>query len=193
MAKDLGIVSSLGLSNHLTMMELKMTDLYSNPEAIKQLFFYRDGNLYWKRQINTRTKIGMKAGYLVGGGDRTNIPRFKVKYDGKMYRVHRLIYLMHHNVLPKVIDHIDGNPHNNRIENLREASLAQNAWNMKLSKRNKSGVKGVLWDKSKNRWYARCMANGKDHHVGYFKEIEDARMAVEKFRAEIHGEFARNA
>lgn len=169
-----------------------MTDLHSNPDLVRSLFFYKDGNLYWKQQINTRTKIGMKAGCLVGGGGRAGVPRYKVKYDGKMYRVHRLIYLMHHNVLPKVIDHIDGDPHNNRIENLREANLSQNAWNMRLSKRNKSGVKGVLWDIRRNMWLARCMTNGKDKHIGYFKDLESAKVAIEKYRAEAHGEFARN-
>lgn len=193
MAKDLGIVSSLGLSNHLTITELKMTDLHSNADLVRSLFFYRDGNLYWKKQVNTRTKIGTRAGCLVGGGGRAGLPRYKVKHEGKMYRVHRLIYLMHHNVMPKVIDHIDGNPHNNRIENLREASLAQNAWNQKLGVRNKSGVKGVFWDNTRRKWHAKCMANGKYYHVGYFKDLEEARMTIEKFRAELHGEFARNA
>ena len=192
MAKDLGIVSSLGLSNHLTITELKMTDLYSNPDLVRSLFFYRDGNLYWKKQTANNLKAGSKAGGLFDGGERSGGKRYKVGYDKKIYRMHRLIYLMHHNTLPKYIDHIDGNPLNNRIENLREATLSQNAWNMKLSKRNKSGVKGVLWDKTNNRWYARCMANKKRYHVGYFKDLEDAKMAIKQLREKLHGEFARN-
>lgn len=168
-----------------------MTDLYSNPELIKELFFYRDGSLYWKKKVSTKINIGQKAGGMTGGG-RSDEGRFKLRYDKKLYRIHRLIYLMHHNTLPKYIDHIDGNRLNNRIENLRETSLSQNAWNMKLSKRNKSGVKGVLWDIRKNKWLARCMTNGKDKHIGYFEELEDAKMAIEKYRAEVHGDFARN-
>lgn len=169
-----------------------MTDLYSNPDLVRSLFFYKDGNLYWKKQTANNLKAGSKAGGLFDSGERSGSKRYKVGYDKKIYRMHRLIYLMHHNTLPKYIDHIDGNPLNNRIENLREATLSQNAWNMGLSKRNKSGVKGVLWDKSREKWLARCMTNGKDKHLGHFTDLEDAKMAVEKYRAEVHGEFARN-
>ena len=99
---------------------------------------------------------------------------------------------MHHNKLPAVLDHIDGDCLNNRIENLREATQMQNMWNQKIAKNNKSGVKGVCWNFHLGKWQAQCMVNGKRHNIGFFKDIEDARISLEKFRLEHHGEFARN-
>ena len=186
MAKDLGIVSSLGLSNHLTITELKMTDLYSNPELIRSLFFYRDGKLYWKQKVSNRAKIGGRVGCQDSNG------RLRFSYQNKGYSVHRVIYLMHHNTLPAVLDHIDGDYLNNRIENLREATQMQNCWNAKTSKKNKTGVKGTYWHPHYEQYLAHCMINGKRHKVGMFKELEEARIALEQFRAIHQGEFARN-
>ena len=191
MAKDLGIVSSLGLSNHLTITELKMTDLHSNADLVRSLVFYRDGNLYWKKSVANHVKIGQKAGYLVGGGDRTNIPRFKVQYDKKMYRVHRLIYLMHHNVLPKYIDHIDGNPHNNRIENLREVTRSENQFNKAMCSNNTSGFRGVNWHKHSKSWVVRVCTKGKTKILGYFKDLELAGLVADEARNLYHGKYAK--
>lgn len=162
-----------------------MTDLYSNPEIAKSLFFYRDGKIYWKKQIS-RVQAGAMAGAMVNG-------RLRVSYKGKSYGVHRIVYLMHNGSVPEIIDHIDGNPLNNRIENLREATQLQNMWNQKIKSTNKTGVKGVHWNKRIKKYYAACMVNGTTHQIGKFDKLEDAKVAVETFRAKHHGDFARNA
>jgi len=66
-----------------------------------------------------------------------------------------LIFLYHHGYLPKFVDHIDGNKKNNRIENLREATKSQNAMNQKVSTRNTSGIKGVMWHKRDKKWFVQ--------------------------------------
>lgn len=168
-------------------MELKMTDLYSNPSLIPEVLYYKDGNLYWKKKMSTRLLAGTKVGCQDTNG------RLRFNHKKKNYSVHRVIYLMHHNTLPAVLDHIDGNCLNNRIENLREASQMQNMWNQKISKNNKSGVKGVCWNAHIKKWQAQCMVNGKRHNIGFFNDLNDAKSRLEQFRLTNHGKFARNS
>ena len=103
-----------------------------------------------------------------------------------------MIYLMFHNKLPKYVDHIDGNKLNNKIENLREATNAQNSWNAGIRKNNTSGVKGVYWEKKSNCWHAQCFVNYQNHFLGRYKNIEEAKKVVAEFRTKHHGEFAKH-
>ena len=100
-------------------------------------FEYRDGKLFYKNTEGCMAK-GSEVGTLDKGYLKTLINR-------KPYRLHRIIFMMHHGYLPKYIDHIDGNPANNRIENLRPATSSQNNLNRGKHKRNTSGYKGVTW------------------------------------------------
>ena len=72
------------------------------------------------------------------------------------------------------VDHIDGNPLNNQKFNLRYATNQQNQANSKISKNNKSGYKGVCWDKVNKKWIAQIMINGKSIKIGRFKSKEEA-------------------
>lgn len=92
---------------------------------LKELFDYRNGNLYWKVRKSYRIKIGDIGGYVRKDGYR------HVGIDDKDYKSHRLIFLYHHGYLPKSLDHIDGNKSNNDIDNLRCATNQENAMNQK--------------------------------------------------------------
>lgn len=73
-----------------------------------------------------------------------------------------------------LVDHIDGNRCNNRIENLRWVSYKQNNHNRALSKVNKSGVKGVHFNKFDNKHVATWRdENGKHCHQS-FTDFENA-------------------
>lgn len=151
---------------------------------------YRDGELWWKAKgIGRRRYIPIgtldkRHGYLrmsIHKGDKH-----------KSYLVHRIIFLMHNGYLPEVVDHIDGNPLNNKIENLRAASLSQNQQNAKLAKTNTSGLKGVHFDKRDKVWIVQIWANGKrinHRHKDCITAEQDARELREKY----HGAFARHA
>lgn len=179
-----------------------------SPEVLRQLLRYEPdtGKLFWlerppeifaeSRYSAARlcaiwnTKFcGKEAfgttdsdGYMVGRVFNTRI------------RAHRLIWAMVSGDWPdKEIDHIDGNPANNRLENLRLATRSQNEANKGIRSDNTSGAKGVSWVEKDGRWAARIKFEGRQHNLGYFQTRSDAEAAVSAKRREIHGHFARQA
>jgi hypothetical protein len=106
--------------------------------------------------------------------------------------VHRLIYIMHHGHTDKEIDHIDGNPLNNRIENLRACTRGQNSCNSRMRRDNTTGIKGLYWNKRKESWRGRIQFEGKLHYIGTFKTIFDAACSMIPARERMHGEFAKH-
>ena len=94
--------------------------------------------------------------------------------------------------MPNEIDHIDCNPLNNNIENLRPATRSENIRNRRLHKNNKSGIKGVSWSKKNKKWLAQCVNDHKNHNLGLFNTIEEATIVVKLARNQLHGSFARH-
>ena len=105
---------------------------------------------------------------------------------------HRLAWYYVTGVVPELmIDHIDGNPSNNRFCNLRQASTSQNGMNSRMHDRNTSGVKGVTRSKSGGKWQAQIGVGGSYMYLGLFRSIEAAAEAVRVSRVKLHGQFAR--
>ena len=152
---------------------------------LNELFEYKDGNLYWIKPLSGKAKHRKIAGNINKKGRSIGI------YN-KNYLAHRLIFLWHHGYLPKYIDHIDGNPFNNRIENLREATHQQNMCNAKKSIANSSGYKNVSWDASSKKWRVRLKIDKKEKQFGSYKDIEEANLVAIKLRKMYFGEFARD-
>ena len=96
-------------------------------QRCNELFEYRDGMLY-RKQKTRNTEIGAVA------GNKRKDGYFHVRVDGKRQMWHRIIFVMHFGWAPETVDHIDGNPSNNKIENLRAATRAQNQHNRKQNK-----------------------------------------------------------
>ena len=150
---------------------------------LKNLFDYVDGQLVSKTNIKQR-KIGSVLGSLASKGYLT------ARVSSKLYRVHRLVFLYFHGFMPSQVDHIDGNRQNNQIENLREATSAQNNQNRVATGASK--IKGVVWHKQSKKWVASICINRKSVHLGSFEKIEDAAQAATDARKKLHGEFARS-
>ncbi len=157
-------------------------------DLLKHLFDYdkETGNLLWKRQSSKVVKVGDIAGTLKSHG------YLCVGINYNSYRAHRLIFLMHKGYLPKTIDHINGDKLDNRIENLRAATVGQNQHNRKTNSNNTSGYKGVSWHKACNKWVARITLERKTIHLGYFANAEEAAEVVRAAREELHGSFANH-
>jgi len=156
-------------------------------EFIKQNYQYLDGNLY-----RTKNICGQKIGSIAGWVTNCNGRQYrKMSINKKIVYVHHAIFLLHHGYLPSYIDHIDGNPLNNRIENLRSATQSQNMGNSKLKKNNSSGYKGVTFRKDTKKWNASIMVNGKHISLGCYKTKEEARDAYIIGSKKYFGEFSR--
>ena len=156
-------------------------------EILNFLFDYKDGELYWKFSLSCKSPKGSIAGSIKNDKYR------RIGLNKKLYLAHRLIFMMHHGYLPKIVDHIDGDRLNNRIENLRAATQSQNSHNQKLSNKNTSGYKNVTWNKRKAKWLVNVRVNYMDFHIGYFDDIELAALAAQEARDKYHKEFARNS
>ena len=113
--------------------------------------------------------------------------------DGNMYtkKIHKLVAeaFITNPSNKKCIDHIDNNPLNNNIANLRWVSQQENCMNTKLSSKSTSNYKGVHFNKRINKWMAHIKINGKSKHLGLFENIEDAVNARVKKAEELFGEY----
>ena len=88
------------------------------------------------------------------------------------------------------IDHIDNNKENNNIENLRFATHQENGRNRAIGKNNTSGAKGIAFCKRESKWRAYITIDGLKVHLGYFDNIEDAKLARVNKVKQVFGEFA---
>jgi len=90
---------------------------------------------------------------------------------------------------PHLVDHINGNPLDNRRENIRRATKSQNGMNTR-TKTGSSGVRGVNWCKQKNRWVAHIMVKSKRYKLGAFMDLADAAEARQAAEEIFFAEFA---
>jgi hypothetical protein len=110
----------------------------------------------------------------------------KITLGGVQYYAHRLAWLYVHGVSPDVIDHIDRNPSNNAIHNLRSVTHAENMQNASPRCDNTSGHRGVIYFKRTRRWRANICLAGKNHSLGYYATAGEAREAYQKAAALMH-------
>jgi len=89
------------------------------------------------------------------------------------------------------VDHIDRNRKNNRASNLRPCTSTQNHTNTLKQSNNKSGYKGVCWDKKRGKWLSQIAFQKKHFHLGRYDRIEDAARAYDSAATKYFGEFAR--
>ena len=115
------------------------------------------------------------------------------KAIGKL--IHRLVlHAFENNKINKpYVDHIDNNPLNNCLFNLRFATIAENQHNKSLNRNNSSGVKGVSWRADKNKWSVSIYHNSKKIHVGYFDKLKSAQQARQAKANELFGEFIHSS
>jgi hypothetical protein len=139
---------------------------------------------------NVRTK---KTGYITKGSKTKKgylkVGLYKDK-KRKLFYVHRLValnFLENPENKPEV-DHIDRNKQNNRIENLKWATNSENQINTGLNITNTSGVKGVCFHKSKNKYQAYIYKNGKLTTLGRYATFEEAVAVRHQGELEFYGQ-----
>ena len=137
-------------------------------ELLSKLY-YHNGYLFWAETISSRAQKDSPAGTKKQNG------YYEIQYKKKRYYSHRLIWEMFFGPIPKdkIIDHIDRNPSNNLINNLRCINQSINLHNTNERSTNKSGYKGISWDKKQKKWCGAISYRGKRIFRIWLDSIED--------------------
>lgn len=113
---------------------------------------------------------------------------------GIWYAVNKNKGLLHRFILDYPegpVDHINGDGLDCQRSNMRLVSYSQNRMNSRLNSRNKSGFRGVSWNKNESKWQASICLNGKATWLGYYEDINDAASAYAAAAEELFGEYRR--
>lgn len=148
-----------------------------------------NGILIWKRRPETDRHIKRWNARYAGkvAGCLNEYGYIQVKINKKPYKTHRIIWAMTYGYWPiNDIDHRDGVGSHNWIDNLREATVAENGQNRKLNVNNKSGYTGVFWYKRIKKWCSQIRLNKKAIHLGYYDTQEEAYDAHLAAKCKLH-------
>ena len=152
------------------------------PETLQSILHYNPGTgeMRWKETVNSRAKAGDIAGTVRDKGRYMSIGIF-----GKRYQVHRVAWSIFYRQWPiNFIDHIDGNPSNNVLSNLRVATKRSNAENMKgPTSASSTGRLGVFKDTRSGKFVSQIRINGKRKSLGVFASVDaayDAYLAAKR-------------
>ena len=137
------------------------------------------GYFTWLHPPNRRIKEGSIAGSPLKHG------HIKIRFQGKQFLAHRLAWLFSYRTWPtNQIDHINRNPSDNRLINLRESTQAENTQN--------TGATGVTQQKHTGKWISKIMLRGKVYHLGVYESRSDACAAYLRKKQELHPFFYIN-
>ena len=142
-------------------------------ETVRELLGYdpETGVFRWKKRVAHRVQAGD-----VAGTDGIRARRLMIL--SKPFLAHRVAWLYVHGRWPDgVIDHINRDPFDNRIANLRDVTQRENIQNASMSRRNTSGVRGVFWRADRGSWRAEIKVDYKSKYLGDFKTLEEASKA----------------
>ena len=142
-------------------------------------FDYKDGVLYWKI-----SKKCVNKGGIAGHVDYSR-PYVRITINRQKHLAHRLIYMMFHGSMPKIIDHINGNPSDNRLCNLRLADRSLNMQNQRRARSDSAtGVLGVR--KNGSGYRAEIRVGGKRINLGTYPTTELAHIAYVEAKRKHH-------
>lgn len=154
----------------------------------EKLYYESDtGIVGWRVPPRRGTSAGP-----AGSPDRSG--HLYLKIAGKRLPLHRIAWFLHHGQWPaERIDHINGNPADNRVANLRLASHAENIRNSAKWRTRPGRLKGTVFISGNSRrpWLARITVNGHARQLGYYATEAEAGRAYDAAAKELFGEFSR--
>lgn len=173
-------------------------------EVLRQLLRYEPetGELFWRKRTPQmfedwgRGSVGGKPlewrcsrwnkRYANAGAGSVDVQSgyIRVFLKDTHFYAHRVAWVIEKGEIPEgmLIDHQNGVRPDNRLSNLRLATIEQNAQNTKARK-NTSGVHGVFWNSQKEKWQARICVSGQEIHLGFFGDLKlaaEARLEAQK-------------
>lgn len=162
---------------------MSKSDSIVTPKRLRELLEYdaATGLLTWRVNRKGTVKAGDVAGSPAAGG------YLNISIDWRLYKAHRLAWLYVYGEWPaQQIDHINGDPMDNRIANLRDVSPTVNTQNQRLARSdNRSGVMGTR--ERDGRWIARIGLSGKrQKHLGMFDTQAEAHEAYLEAKRLLH-------
>ena len=148
----------------------------------------RDSTPYENKHKQSQMGVGFDK---IKGRSHSFTVRFKRGENKITLLSHRMIFYLVYGYLPQSVDHIDRNPRNNKISNLRAATLSQNQMNRTSARGSSSRYLGVTWDASRGKWAAKIKGvGGQTNNLGRFKCEREAASHYNLAAMESHGEFA---
>lgn len=170
-------------------------------EYLRECFTYNpeEGTFIWKirprehfkSEDRWKTMNKRCAGKIAGGP--THHGYILIGVGRERHLAHRLAWVMSTGKWPDdTIDHINGNPSDNRLSNLRQASFLENTHNTRIRSNNTSGAKGVYKGPVSGRWRTYINKHKKRFFFGVYENYEDAVAVVREAREKLHGEFANH-
>lgn len=156
-------------------MRNQYTNTSFSAKTLKSVLDYReDGALIWK-------KNGQAAGTKSAYG------YVQITVLGELHLAHRLVWLWHTGTWPnRTIDHINGERMDNRIENLRLATMGEQAQNRGVSRKSKTGALGVWFDERRGKFAAEITVSGKRRLIGRFNTLVEAKAAYAEAKRTFH-------
>lgn len=163
-------------------------------EVLKERLNYdsESGVLTWKttNRYLGWDKVGTVAGHEHKVNAKSGATYLVVKIDGDTVMAHRAAWALYYGEYPELcVDHINCDKKDNRIVNLRLATLSEQQQNKPTPKNNTSGYKGVTWNEKRGEWLVRIMVEGKRKHIGWFKTAEEGFAKYCEVGKSLHGDF----
>ncbi len=175
---------------------------YPSIDFIRQALRYEDGKLFWLNRprdhfpstrgwnIYNARFADKEAGTIrEDKTDKRHLIQFGARKKIRIYR-YTIVWALHKNEWCLELDHENHNSLDDRIENLRPATRSNNLGNAKIRRDNISGIKGVCWDSSRQKWMAQIRVRNRHKCLGRFESILDAKAAYMTAAREHFGEFA---
>lgn len=132
------------------------------------------GLILWEKSPTNSTKANTEAGTIDCG-------RKRIKFKGRRYPYSSVAWFLFYGEWPKnIIDHIDGDSLNNKIENLRDVSTRENQSNMAVHR--KGHLVGSTFNRHRNKWHSRIWHNGKSVHLGFYSTDKEAHEMYLKYK-----------
>jgi hypothetical protein len=176
--------TALVCNEHIRSIPLRHNRAMLNAFRLRELFDYDPETGAFIRLVH---RGGEHPGAVAGSIDDYN-GYIRIGVDGVNYKAHRLAWLYVTGEWPNdVLDHINLDRSDNRFGNLRLATVAENNQHVHAPRSDsKSRRRGVTWFPSRGVWRATINVNGRQRHLGYFHDLEEASGAYEAAKAALH-------